>query len=76
MVELDETQRKEHTNQINYSTFTNARRFRQGTDIDREYELSLFRHYTGDEAVGSAELEDRLYKGKRFDIRKGTKASS
>lgn len=66
MVNLDEDQKQVLTNRINYTTFTSAKRFRKGADIDREYELSLFRHYIGDEAIENKDQDD-FYNRKEFE---------
>lgn len=49
MVSLNEEGKKVLTEHINYDTFLRARRFPKGTAIDREYELCVLRHYSGDD---------------------------
>ena len=73
MVSLDEDQKKVISDRINYKTFTGAKRFNRGTEIDREYELALFRHYFGDESkeIINVDAED-FYKRKEFGRRKDT----
>lgn len=66
MVNLDEDQKQVLTNRINYNTFTRAKRFHKGAAIDREYELSLFRHLIGDEAIENKDLDD-FYNRKEFE---------
>ncbi|MDZ7625920.1 MAG: PRC-barrel domain-containing protein [Ignavibacteriaceae bacterium] len=67
MVSLDEEKKKVLTNQINYTTFTKARRFNKGAVIDRDYELILFRQYIGDNTIDMTIFDDRFYNRKEFD---------
>lgn len=70
MVSLDEEKKKVLTNQINYTTFTKARRFNKGADIDRDYELILFRQYIGDNTSDMTIIDDKFYNRKEFDNKK------
>ena len=67
MVSLDEEKKKVHTNQINYTTFTKAKRFNKGAVIDRDYELILFRQYIGDNTTDMTIFDDEFYNRKEFD---------
>lgn len=51
LVDIDEEHKNVYTDRIDYETFTKAKRFNKGSTIDREYEITLFRHYTGDENI-------------------------
>jgi hypothetical protein len=55
------------TNQIDYNTFVKARRFNRGAEIDRDYELFLFRHYIHDDTMNLAILDDGFYDRKEFE---------
>jgi hypothetical protein len=79
MVSLDEEHKKVLTDQIDYNTFSRARRFRKGDVIDREYEKNLLRHYFGTDTIGSMDSDDTFYKRKEFHDavrRKHAKSSS
>jgi sporulation protein YlmC with PRC-barrel domain len=66
MVRLDEENKKVITDHIDHKTFDRAKRFRKGADIDRDYELALLRHYTGDATDDRTDLDDRFYARKEF----------
>ncbi|MCK9281637.1 MAG: PRC-barrel domain-containing protein [Melioribacteraceae bacterium] len=67
MVNLDKEQKKVLTNQINYNTFAKAKRFNSGSAIDRDYEFMLFRHYTSNDAIDLAIIDEEFYNRKEFD---------
>jgi hypothetical protein len=67
MVNLNKEQKKVLTNQIDYNTFAKARRFNKGAAIDVDYELSLFRHFIGDNAVDITIINKGFYNRKEFD---------
>lgn len=67
MVRLDEENNKVVTDHIDHQTFDRAKRFRKGADIDRDYELTLLRHYTGDAFDDRTDLDDRFYARKEFE---------
>lgn len=68
MVTLDEVNKKVHTNQIDYTTFANTKRFKKGVDLEREYELIVLPHYFPDnkfdDAGGAA---NEFYNRKEFN---------
>lgn len=75
MVSLDEEEKKVHTNQINYTTFTKAKRHNRYEVIDPDHELILFRHYIGGKIGDSVKYDEYFYKRKEFDnLRKRQKA--
>ena len=45
MVTLDEENKKVHSNQVDYSTFAKTKRFKNGDDLERSYELMILPHY-------------------------------
>ena len=49
MVTLDEENKKVHSKQIDYSTFSKTKRFKSGVDLERSYELTILRHYFPDD---------------------------
>jgi hypothetical protein len=67
MVSLDIENEKVLTKQINYNTFTQARRFKKDSIVDREYELMLLRHYSGDNDIDITMMDDRFYTRKEFE---------
>ncbi len=67
MVNLNKEEKKVLTNQIDYNTFAKAMRFNKGTAIDSDYELNLFRHFTGDDAVDITIIDNEFYNRKEFD---------
>lgn len=66
MVSLNIEQKKVLTNQIDYSTFAKAKRFNRGASIDREDELTMFRHYIGYDIIDII-LEENFYQQKEFN---------
>lgn len=66
MVSLNIEQKKVLTNQIDYSTFAKAKRFNRGASIDRDYELTMFHHYMGNNIVDMI-LDENFYQRKEFD---------
>jgi len=66
MVSIDAVQKKVFCSQIDYNTFANAKRFNKETVIDREYELMLFRHYSGDDMIDIITIDDSFYGRKEF----------
>ncbi|QJP35459.1 photosystem reaction center subunit H [Nonlabens sp. Ci31] len=46
MVTLDEENNKVHSKQIDYSTFAKTKRFKNGVDLERSYELTILTHYS------------------------------
>lgn len=67
MVDLDEENKNVLTNQIDYTTFAKAKRFNKENEIDADYELTLFRHYVGDESGESANWNSEIYERKEFN---------
>lgn len=67
MVNLNSEQKKVLTNQIDYNTFAKAKRFKGGATIDRDYELTLFRHFIGDNAVDITIIDSGFYNRKEFE---------
>jgi len=67
LVTLDEDNKKVHTNQIDYTTFTKTKRFTKGVDLERTYELMVLPHYIPgsqyDEESGS---DNQFYNRKEF----------
>ncbi|KUO60087.1 photosystem reaction center subunit H [bacterium BRH_c32] len=67
MASLDIEQKRVLTNQINYNSFAKAKRFNIGTAFDRDYEFNLFRHYTSNDAIDLAIIDEEFYNRKEFD---------
>ena len=68
MVTLDEDNKKVHSNEIDYTTFANTKRFKKGVDLERSYELMVLPHYFPgnifDEESGS---DNQFYNRKEFN---------
>jgi len=67
MAKLDNEKQNVMTNQINHDTFTKAKRFIKGTDINREYESIILRHFLEDDTTDIEVLYEKFYKVKSFD---------
>jgi len=67
MATIDEKNKCVNTNQIDRSTFTQAKRFRKGDDIDFAYELNLLRHYRGDNTIHGSNSVDEFYDREEFN---------
>ncbi len=67
MAIIDEKNKLINTNQINRSTFIQAKRFRKGDNLDFEYELNSVRHYSGDNAIDSSNSVDGFYDREEFN---------
>lgn len=68
IVTLDEESKKVHSKQIDYSTFAKTKRFKNGVDLERSYELTILPLYFPDnkfdEKDGSG---NHFYTRKEFD---------
>lgn len=67
MVSLNTEEKKVLINKIDYNTFAKAMRFNKGTAINSDYELNLFHHYTGKNAVDLTIIDNKFYLRKEFD---------
>ncbi len=67
MVELDEENEKVLATGLDMHTFAKASRFEKGASIDRDYEISLMRHYLPGTAIDyPSDIGDNFYDGKEF----------
>jgi hypothetical protein len=67
LVSLNEENKTVCAEQLDYSIFTRARRFRKGAEIPLEYELFMYRYYTGDDSLNNtSNLDDSFYKRPEF----------
>ncbi len=66
LANFDKENKLVKTDQIDSSTFANAKRFRNGDDIDFAYELSLNRHFLGDNTIHSSDTLDGFYDREEF----------
>ena len=66
MANIDDKNKQVITNQIDRSTFSKAKRFRKGDDIDFGYELNLVRHYKGDNTIHRSNTIDEFYNREEF----------
>jgi hypothetical protein len=67
MAIIDKKNKLVNTNQIDSSTFTQAKRFRKGDAIDFAFELNLVRHYKGDNTIHSSNSVDGFYDREEFN---------
>ena len=51
MVRLDEENEVVYSDQIDHATFAKANRYKKGEAFDRNYEVDVYRLYTGDETI-------------------------
>lgn len=65
MVALNEDKEIVYTDKINSDTFTKAKRFGKGKTIDRDYEVMLYRHYTGYDKE-DLKSDEELYNREEF----------
>jgi hypothetical protein len=66
MAKLDKEQRIVNSNQIDSSTFANAKRFKKGEEIDFEYELNIVGHYSGGLTINGKITEGGFYDREEF----------
>jgi hypothetical protein len=56
------------TNQIDYSTFASAKRFKKGDNINFAYEVNLVRHFGADDLLDDTPTaEEWFYKRREFE---------
>ncbi|MFP4469323.1 MAG: PRC-barrel domain-containing protein [Bacteroidales bacterium] len=67
MVDLDEDNEKVISNIVDYESFSNAKRFKEGEEITSEYEITLLKHYTGDETIVVKDVTDEFYDRPEFN---------
>lgn len=67
MVNLDVEQERVLTNKIDYATFAGAQRFNRVMNIDRDYEISLFRHYNRDDVIDETNRDSGFYDRREFE---------
>lgn len=70
MVRIDDDNEKVVSDQIDYRTFSTAKRFKAGEEIESKYELTLIRHYTGDETIVVKDVTDEFYERPEFTTRR------
>lgn len=69
MVSLDSGSKKVVADTISHSTFAKTRRYKKGQAIDHGYELSVFRHYIGDDEMEDTSTHgEELYEHKEFQF--------
>jgi hypothetical protein len=65
MAKIDENNKDVCTNEIDYNTFASAKRFKKDQNIDREYEVLVLGHLSGDEKVEQTD-NNEYYDRKEF----------
>lgn len=61
MVTLDQDNKKVHSSQINYTTFTKTKRFASGNNLERSYELMVLSNYSVDTNVQQENDSDKQF---------------
>ena len=69
LIIIDEENKIVHSAQINHKSFSKVPRFRSGSEINPDYEASVYRNYSGDADFDEAILldEENFYGRKEFD---------
>jgi sporulation protein YlmC with PRC-barrel domain len=66
MVDIDKDQKLVRTDAIDHTTFRNTRRYRKGSDIDRDYEVSVYNNYVPAERRLPESARNELYEREEF----------
>lgn len=61
LVSLDEENKKVISNEITHSTFARTKRLSKGTDVDRNYEVSVFKQYFPETPFDENDLRDENF---------------
>jgi len=61
LVDLDKKNKKVISFEITHSTFAKTKRLRKNTDVDRKYEISVFKHYFPQKPVDDNDLKDENF---------------
>lgn len=69
MVDIQENDKRVHTDQIDYDTFKGTKRFSKGSDIDQEYERTVYQTYRPNEELDRSSFDDEFYQRKEFRSR-------
>jgi len=67
LVKLDEKHKIVHAHQINYSTFVKTSRYSKGNDIQRDYELGVYKTYIPDEEEYNS--DENFYERDSFKLK-------
>lgn len=68
MATLDENNKRVITNEIDYSTFASAKKFKKGENINFAYEVNTVRHYGADDLLDDTPTaEEWFYKRREFE---------
>jgi sporulation protein YlmC with PRC-barrel domain len=71
LVDLDEDNKKVLTNEVGFDTFKKTKRYQKGSDIDRNYEVQVYKSYLPAETSDDSDISDE-----NFYNRKGFKKRS
>lgn len=67
LVDLDENNKEVHCSEINYQTFTNAKRYAKTTGVNKDYELVAYKHYAGNTvATERTDFDNGFYNQEAF----------
>lgn len=61
LVNLDKENKKVISNEITHSTFAKTKRLGKGTDVDRNYEVSVFKQYFPEKPFDDNDLRDENF---------------
>ncbi len=68
LVDLDESNKKVLTDEISYDTFRKTKRYRKGSNINRDYEVMVYKSYLPAETEDENAFRDEsFYKKKGFN---------
>ncbi|MFN3999834.1 PRC-barrel domain-containing protein [Algoriphagus sp.] len=65
LVNLDKENKKVVSNEITHSTFAKTKRLGKGTDVDRDYEVSVFKNYFPEKQFDENDLMDENFYNRR-----------
>lgn len=69
MVEIDEEKNLVFSKNIDNDTFRNTKRFNKGGEVEREYELTVYRQYVQSKSQDENTADDDFYNRKEFQSR-------
>lgn len=61
LVKLDKENKKVISNEITHSTFAQTKRLSKGTDVDRNYEVTVFKQYFPEKPFDDNDLRDENF---------------
>jgi hypothetical protein len=75
LVDLDKENKKVLSNEISHGTFAKTKRLNKGTSVDRNYEVTVFKHYFPQKPFDDNDLQDEnFYNRQEFQNSSGRNA--